>query len=81
MLDELPDDGNTLPSPPVVSTSHGDVPAAARVAEYWMHCTKCNERRPVPRGTFLTFQTKEAKFYCHLVGGTCRLTERRRRVH
>ena len=37
----------------------------------WMECARCSECRVVPRGLFLTFQKKEASFFCRFVGAAC----------
>ena len=45
---------------------------------HWLVCTKCSERRLVPRGQFCTFQKGEVCFLCKYVPAICLLTERRR---
>ena len=43
-----------------------------------LQCCSCKEIRIVPKGTFLTYKDREAKFYCRFAGAKCRLTKRRR---
>jgi hypothetical protein len=45
----------------------------------WVACSRCNEWRIVPSGQFLTFQQRDVKFYCSLVGASCQLAKKRRR--
>ena len=45
----------------------------------WVACSRCNEWRTVPSGQFLTFQQRDVKFYCSLVGASCQLVRKRRR--
>ena len=44
----------------------------------WVQCTKCNERRVVPSGQYLSFQRGDVKYCCRFVGATCQLVKRRR---
>jgi len=68
-------------SPPSLGTVSGsdseDIEAPGQ--GNWMRCCKCNEPRLVPRWQILTFQVREAKFFCRFVGAVCLLTKRRRR--
>ena len=45
---------------------------------HWLVCTKCSERRLVPRGQLCTFQKWEVSFLCKSVQAICLLTKRRR---
>ena len=45
----------------------------------WVACSRCNEWRIVPSGQFLTFQHRDVKFFCSLVGASCHLVKKRRR--
>ena len=39
--------------------------------DLWVQCSskKCEEWRMVPRGTFLTYNKRDVKFFCSFVGG------------
>ena len=45
----------------------------------WVACSRCNEWRIVPSGQFLTFQERDVKFHCSLVGASCQLVKKRHR--
>ena len=56
-----------------------DDEVAGDEVDNWVACSRCNEWRIVPSGQFLTFQQRDVKFYCSLVGASCHLVKKRRR--
>ena len=56
-----------------------DDEVAGDEVDNWVACSRCNEWRIVPSGQFLTFQQRDVKFYCSIVGAFCQLVKKRRR--
>ena len=79
----LEDDGFTCDCDDGVRSIGSEAEPEEEIAEqqvYWIQCSKCDEWRQTPRGTYLTFDGKDAKFYCRFASADCRLTKRRRRA-
>ena len=55
-------------------------PDEDELVDNWVECSKCNEWRIVLSGQFLTFQGRDVKFCCSLVGASCHLVKKRRRA-
>ena len=55
-------------------------PDEVELVDNWVECSKCKEWRIVPNGQYLTFHSRDVKFFCSLVGASCHLVKKRRRV-
>ena len=76
--DNAADDGDNGSLEELVDSIDDDEVVGDEV-DNWVACSRCNEWRIVPSGQFLTFQQRDVKFYCSLVGASCQLVKKRRR--